>query len=352
MDRMQHIRCDNCGTDNPDDVSECLYCGRPLVGTSAVRHSSTARYRRPIPGCVWGLAAVPIGFLVLYGLPVLAYVAVPFLVILALWTLWAARAPEPPDAWKQTPAGPVWDWMYTAIAVLACAHAIVSSIMFSRGLMPPTMRSGKFDACESLWYASAGLLVLSLLMAAAARSTGRRVASFSAFMAAWLAFAAGLALPIHCREVAGIRKGICLSNTKDLSLALLMYAEDNGVLPSADAWCDSLSPYLKNPDIFRCPEAPDADCAYAFNSSLSEAALADITDPASMILLFESDRGWNVQGGPELLPVEARHLRGDNYGFAGGHAAWLHRDRILSGDTDYTWSPAAEHKEPPSDLTN
>jgi hypothetical protein len=50
-----------------------------------------------------------------------------------------------------------------------------------------------------------------------------------------------------------------------------------------------------------------------------------LTDPDKTVVVFESDAGMNAAGGPELLPGIPRHLGGDMWGFADGHAVWLAR---------------------------
>jgi hypothetical protein len=165
-------------------------------------------------------------------------------------------------------------------------------------------------------------------------------------------FTWGWAFAIYMKERESARGSICASNTLGLSRALRMYAEEKGVLPSAETWCDDLLPYVEGPETFRCPAAPELTSAFAFNSAISALRLDDIPDPAHVVVIFESDAGWNASGDLSLLAEDARHLRGDNYGFAAGHGGWVHRDRILSADTDYTWSPAVEREDPSSGLTN
>jgi prepilin-type processing-associated H-X9-DG protein len=75
------------------------------------------------------------------------------------------------------------------------------------------------------------------------------------------------------------------------------------------------------------------------------------------VAIFESDRGWNAHGGPQLLPRNPRHVKGDNYGFADGHAKWYARKseaipgqsepRWLKAPRDekaVTWEPKVKHK--------
>jgi len=48
----------------------------------------------------------------------------------------------------------------------------------------------------------------------------------------------------------------CLSNLKQMGLAVLMWAQDHDeMLPPAENWTEELDIYVKNRDVFRCPAA-------------------------------------------------------------------------------------------------
>jgi prepilin-type processing-associated H-X9-DG protein len=149
------------------------------------------------------------------------------------------------------------------------------------------------------------------------------------------------------RGGAPLHKAVCLARVKNLGLALRMYAEDwDGALPDGEAWCDSLLPYVDGGDAFHCPEAPaHLECAFAYNRSLGDTPHGAPADPMNTVAIFESDAGWNAAGGPELLPVKPRHLGGDNYGFADGHAVWMPR-KSQQVDGERAWG-----KHPVGDVT-
>jgi len=134
----------------------------------------------------------------------------------------------------------------------------------------------------------------------------------------------------------------CLSHVKNISLAIQMYVADNDDrFPPAGDWCGILDEYVKNRDVFRCPEARGTSgWDYAYNALLSAKSMYDLTDPANTVAIFESDAGRNAAGGPELLPDEPRHSGGDNYGFADGDAQWIKRKKRPDG----SWA-----KEPEAD---
>ena len=154
------------------------------------------------------------------------------------------------------------------------------------------------------------------------------------------------------KEVIGARKAACLSNLKELTRAALEYANGHGgKLPNADTWADDIRPYLSaDGRIFTCSEVPHQGFAYAYNASLSEARIDDIEGAAAVVLIYESDAGRNAAGGPELLVAVPRHLGGDNYGFADGHAAWIMRKLRGTderGNRVYEKVPASEQVPSP-----
>ena len=120
----------------------------------------------------------------------------------------------------------------------------------------------------------------------------------------------------------------CTSNLKQLSLGLLMYAQDyDRRLPPAHSWADGVVPYTKNSTIFRCPSAQrdygGLATHYGFNSLLGERRSDDIPAPADCPMLFESgvlfgsDMGRNVTN--PLTSFVARHQGKGNIAYADGH---------------------------------
>lgn len=130
---------------------------------------------------------------------------------------------------------------------------------------------------------------------------------------------------------------VSLSNLRQIGLALVTYPETHeGCLPSADDWVDAILPQWKNArqddgttfdptPLFRDPRAPEGQrWNYAFNRALSGVKLADITDPATTVMLFESTTGTkNAADTGQSLPHPGRHNGGDYYVFANGHAQWF-----------------------------
>jgi prepilin-type N-terminal cleavage/methylation domain-containing protein/prepilin-type processing-associated H-X9-DG protein len=95
-----------------------------------------------------------------------------------------------------------------------------------------------------------------------------------------IAILAAILFPVFAQAKEAAKKISCLSNTKQIGLALAMYANDNddtypepyilppyyyaAVWPNTWTWLTTIQPYVKNKDLFRCP-----DNQYAQNGNLS-----------------------------------------------------------------------------------
>jgi prepilin-type processing-associated H-X9-DG protein len=121
------------------------------------------------------------------------------------------------------------------------------------------------------------------------------------------------------------QQAVSLSNLKQIALCIILYAKDhNEVLPDADQWIDQIRPYVKTESVFRDPAAPDQKWSYAFNSNLSGVTISEIENPATTVLLFESDADKkNASGEGDTVPTPGRHSKGTDYAFADGHPKWL-----------------------------
>ena len=119
----------------------------------------------------------------------------------------------------------------------------------------------------------------------------------------------------------------------------MMYAENNkGQYPTADKWCDLLEPYYKNnSNVLICPATKKSMCGYAktidpnaknqCSYAINPNAKRDCRFPATTILLFESNPGWDQSGGPELLTTQ-NHNGGCNVLFCDGHVEFVRTENI------------------------
>lgn len=168
-----------------------------------------------------------------------------------------------------------------------------------------------------------GIVALRQIRANPARLSGRGLARWAIAIGAMFTLLAGLALPVVLRARKKERPTGCLSNVKQVTLALFMYAEDSDEhLPPARVWCDAAAPYVKNPQILLCPDHETREkCSYTFSVAVSSADLGRLPHQDRTWVLWDGAGGWNVYGGFDS--VEYRHRGGANFGYADGHCRWL-----------------------------
>jgi prepilin-type N-terminal cleavage/methylation domain-containing protein/prepilin-type processing-associated H-X9-DG protein len=204
-----------------------------------------------------------------------------------------------------------------------------------------------------------------------------------------IAILAAILFPVFAQAREKARQAACLTNCKQLGLALMMYAGDyDDTLPPAKIgasapfrhqcavngegyplwpafWQDVVQPYTKNRAILRCPSRPErgyqphrADqpvdgnpdslrfgyignhWAFVNNTSASVVkgwnahgrTLASISDPASLIFVLE---GWNNMCPEVRWAIDENldcsvHNKGSTYIFADGHARWMRVAQTLN----------------------
>jgi prepilin-type processing-associated H-X9-DG protein len=129
---------------------------------------------------------------------------------------------------------------------------------------------------------------------------------------------------------------VCVANERQLAEALQMYAKDyNGHLPQAADWAPILaaSSYIDNLRLLKCwEERGNARSSYGMNIALSGKRLADLVNPAEVVLLYETARpGTSPNGGAEDVVRPGRHIltasfsspTGSVFAFADGHVQWI-----------------------------
>ena len=129
----------------------------------------------------------------------------------------------------------------------------------------------------------------------------------------------------------------CVNNEKQLAQAEMMYSQDNtNHFPPSATWCDAIQKEIGGQEqVFKCPTATfDNRCSYAINAKLDGLPVSAVSQPATTVLIFESDGGWNASGGRELLPAKARHGSRSasrsviNVAFADGHVESVPQSRL------------------------
>jgi prepilin-type N-terminal cleavage/methylation domain-containing protein/prepilin-type processing-associated H-X9-DG protein len=198
-----------------------------------------------------------------------------------------------------------------------------------------------------------------------------------------IAILAAILFPVFAQARDAARKAACLSNTKQVGLAAMMYTQDYdetypGELWARDnkltydpVWFKQFQPYLKNIGVYTCPSNGALKFSqlpypvdYVANMHLiretltlggsgvvpingrSPVAMAAVDAPADYILLSETSRqmnnfSWNAddfnwvrthwQSFPLYRDAVTRHANGMTAVMADGHALWLRTpDRTAS----------------------
>ncbi len=134
-----------------------------------------------------------------------------------------------------------------------------------------------------------------------------------------LAIVTALIFPVFARAREKARQTSCLSNVKQISVALQMYAQDyDGYLPSANEWQELVQPYLNTEQVFHCPARMEGTLPhYALSPFVAGRKLEEIAEPDTTIMIYEVGEG----GQPAFL-----HNDGMNVGYVDGYARWVSED--------------------------
>jgi hypothetical protein len=121
-------------------------------------------------------------------------------------------------------------------------------------------------------------------------------------------------------------------NLKEFGLALRLYADEHaGRYPSPERWCDVLADQYHQKTgkraaqfrrSYRCPAVPKDGWGYAMNP------LASPKSDPNVVLVFESDAGWNGCGGPESLVIGRHRGGGCNITFVNGDIMFVRTERL------------------------
>jgi len=199
-----------------------------------------------------------------------------------------------------------------------------------------------------------------------------------------IAILAAILFPVFARARAKAKATKCLSNMKQITQALLMYADDydectgaadQGPSGASYTFIDLTQPYVRNTELFNCPSSvwkyrPDNRAAWATRHYASYGVnvtqqdvtttnlagsreiyryrqLATIQYPAECLLLGEtegSNRGGHTIGRTRMAfigPPIYLHNDGMNVGFFDGHAKWVSKGEVSKKNTDVFWAGGA-----------
>ncbi len=129
----------------------------------------------------------------------------------------------------------------------------------------------------------------------------------------------------------------CISNERELALAVRIYAnEHTNHFPAAATWCDAIKTYTGSDRVFKCPAVTTGTsrCDYGFNAALD--GMDETKVNPQTVMLFESDGGWNANGGPDSMAAP-RHERGRFFvvAFADGSVQRMRQSQV----SDLRWNP-------------
>jgi prepilin-type N-terminal cleavage/methylation domain-containing protein/prepilin-type processing-associated H-X9-DG protein len=215
-----------------------------------------------------------------------------------------------------------------------------------------------------------------------------------------IAILAAILFPVFAQARDKARQSMCLSNTKQVGLALSMYVQDydesfpnvwfnyDGVGGPAYLWVSVLVPSIKNTGVWNCPSVGTAgrwydicrtmDCDYGINSSAfyyyrretgnvygGTRNLAAINYPAELLFCTELSPERKNPDGSRLMGsrigapwvsqahpcrtvwdyVGEPHQEGTNIVYADGHAKWMKKDAVCAenakGNASRMWNPTA-----------
>jgi len=196
---------------------------------------------------------------------------------------------------------------------------------------------------------------------------------------------AAILFPVFARARESARRSSCMSNLKQIGIAVVMYTQDNdgGLVPywttkpGASAKTNSwnrvgvpLDDYVKNDQIYRCPSAPSISKSYAVTGDyystygwswiyypnpngwvahfIQTSPGNDITpfkldaapEPSRTALIGETQYGsyyesngyafsaFRITGTAPQYGMLDRHLGGSNYLYADGHVKWLSKEAV------------------------
>lgn len=134
----------------------------------------------------------------------------------------------------------------------------------------------------------------------------------------------GLLAPMMTEGRGRAQQTACMSNLKQIGLAVMAYVDDHdGLLPAED-WVAEVMPYINNRQIFTCPSRPDLPVGYALNEKLAGLNLRELEALSQTVQAFESNLGGDAPvGGADDVPPEGIHDGGVEVLFADGHVQWM-----------------------------
>jgi len=203
-----------------------------------------------------------------------------------------------------------------------------------------------------------------------------------------IAILAAILFPVFARARGKARQAACMSNMKQIALAIISYTSDyDGMIPffgqdgvpSRDTWDEDILPYMKNTQILVCPDnkynSQDIEGysgpkrGYALPRYVAGNNQDDPPNPVATVLLVEKGAyaPGNLKDAATEHPRQAgysktypgdvpfRHNGGLNFAFVDGHVKWQNQGSgpfVNDGNDptacllhpDLTWWPEKHEK--------
>jgi len=173
---------------------------------------------------------------------------------------------------------------------------------------------------------------------------------------------ASILFPVFSRAIDKAKGTQCLSNVKQIQMAVMMYAQDYDswyppaprvVGGSVVTWADMVQPYMENRQILACPTLAGAAVGYAINywmtgngganarKSSEKVTFADATQPVAWYLYPFGGTDPDPDGNASTVgsTPDPRHREGANFAFADGHAKWARVEADMVANFANAWDP-------------
>lgn len=147
---------------------------------------------------------------------------------------------------------------------------------------------------------------------------------------------AGLAvvLPQIARQRQHAATVECVEHLKQVALAVRTHAEKHeSKFPPAADWCEAILPLLESDALLRCPRRDHLRSGYAYNRNIAGRTTSSV--PPDVVLLIESDRGWNASATQEDPVARSAHGRTYCVAFADGSVREVDANELSS----LRWEP-------------
>jgi prepilin-type N-terminal cleavage/methylation domain-containing protein/prepilin-type processing-associated H-X9-DG protein len=199
-----------------------------------------------------------------------------------------------------------------------------------------------------------------------------------------IAILAAILFPVFAQARDKARQSTCLSNARQMGIALTMYTQDYDEtypwsigLPAATtpAWGGLIAPYVKNLDVFQCPSNQDVWVSWMGNRERFKEAgprnytanaevlpwldakprpefgrfhnnkirtLAEIPEPANTISIFETARAGTVY--PQQSPFKDSHHWWSVLNDGVAYLAWKRPNAAFGKEEDWDYVALLRHQ--------